>query len=211
MSTFKEPSRLSRHPAFWNERYEAEAHLFGTAPNAFIGAHEHLIPANGSVVELGAGEGRNLIPLAKRGHFATVVDFSEIALRKAGEQAQAAGVPLRLIQADVATWKPVEQWDVVVVTFLQLLPDERPHLWWLIQQILKRGGLFLGVFFRPEQITEGYQSGGPSKVDRMVTPGELRFHFPGKGRLYCEPAEVTLQAGPYLSGPAAVAQIAYRA
>ena len=211
MSTPKEPRRLSRHPAFWNERYEAETHLFGTVPNAFVGAHEHLIPSGGSVVELGAGEGRNLIPLAQRGHFATVVDFSEAALRKAGEQAQAAGVPLRLIQADVTTWEPVERWDVVVVTFLQLLPEERLRLWQLIHRILKKGGVFLGVFFRPEQVTEAYPSGGPPKLDRMVTPGELRFHFPSRGRLYCEPAEVLLQAGPYLSGPAAVAQIAYRA
>ena len=211
MSASQEPDRLSRHPAFWDKRYEAEGHLFGTTPNAFVGAHEHLIPPGGSVVELGAGEGRNLIPLAQRGHFATVVDFSEAALRKAGEQAQAANVPLRLVQADVTTWEPVERWDAVIVTFLQLLPDERVRLWRLVHRVLKKGGVFLGVFFRPEQITESYQSGGPPKLDRMVTPGELRFHFPGRGRLYCEPAEVFLQAGPHLSGPAAVAQIAYRA
>ena len=203
-------ARESSQPSFWDERYEREAHLFGTAPNAFVEAHAHLIPPGGSVIELGAGEGRNLIFLARRGHFVTVVDFSEVALRKAGALAGAADVPLRLIQADVTAWETLERWDAVIVTFLQLLPEERPRLYRLVQSILKKGGVFLGVFFRPEQITGGYASGGPSKLDRMVTPGELRRHFPRSGLLYCEAAEVVLQDGPLLSGPAAVVQIAYR-
>ena len=204
------PTRESSRPPFWDERYEREAHLFGTAPNAFVEAHAHLVPPGGSVVELGAGEGRNLIALARRGHAATLVDFSEVALRKAGALATAADVPLRTIQADVTAWETSERWDAVVVAFLHLLPEERPRLYRLVRSLLKEGGVFIGVFFRPEQITGGYASGGPSKLDRMVTPGELRQHFPLEGVLYCEGAEVVLHGGPLLSGRAAVAQIVYR-
>ena len=47
MSSSQEPDRLSRQPAFWNERYEADGHLFGIIPDAFIGAHDHVIPPGG--------------------------------------------------------------------------------------------------------------------------------------------------------------------
>lgn len=203
-------NRESSQAAFWDERFGAEQHLFGRAPNAFIVRYSGMIPAGGSVLDLGGGDGRNAVYLAQQGHYVTLVDFSGTALQRAGARAQEAGVSLRLLQADVAGWRPEEQWDAVVTTFLQLLPHERPVFYQLVQEALVPGGLFIALLFRPEQITEGYESGGPPVLDRTVTAEELRDHFPAGDILRLKPVVVSLEEGPHLSGKAAVLEFIYR-
>lgn len=204
------PNRESSHAAFWDERFEAEQHLFGQEPNAFVVRYAGMIPAGGSVLELGGGDGRNAVYLAQQGHYVTLVDFSGTALQRAGARAQEPGVSLRLLQADVAGWQAEDRWDAVVATFLQLLPHERPILYRLVQQVLEPGGLFIALLFRPEQITEGYESGGPPVLDRMVTEEELQTHFSDGDILRLKPVVVSLDEGPHLSGEAALLEFLYR-
>lgn len=204
--------RESSQPEFWDVRYEREEHLFGTGPNAFVASWADRVPIGADVVELGAGEGRNLIFLAEtRECQGTAVDFAPTALRQAEERAEHHGVALDVIQADVRTWTPERRWDVVLVTFLQLLPDERPRLYRLMQRLVRPGGWVLAEWFRPAHLAGDYARMGPSATDRMVPASEVRSAFADWTIAHCEAADVMLQEGRRLRGAAAVLQWAAQA
>ena len=197
-------------PSFWDDQFARSEPVFGHAPAAFIAEEAGRIAVPSEVIELGAGEGRNAIHLAKAGHQVTAIDFSPVALRKARQWARREGAVLETIQADVCNWSPPRQWDAVIVTFLQLLPDQRPVLYALIQRLLRPGGTLLAEWFRPQQLKDNYESGGPPTVDRTVTAGEVQLHFPEQGMVSCEERIVNLEEGPLLQGEAAVVQVVFQ-
>lgn len=205
------PERASSQPDFWDVRYAREEHLFGTRSNTFVAEMAGRLPHGAAVVELGAGEGRTLIHLAKtRGCHGTAVDFSATALQQAEALAADRSVSLDTVQADVRTWQPTAQWDAVIVTFLQLLPAERPRLYRLMQQIVCPGGWLLAEWFRPDHLRGDYARVGPSAADRMVPVAEVRRHFRACTIDRCAARDVTLREGPLLRGPAAVVRLAAR-
>ncbi len=197
--------RASSQPEFWDVRYEREDHLFGTAPNAFVAAEASRISPNSDVVALGAGEGRTLLWLARtHGHRGTAVDFSGSALATAARWAREYEVPLDTVQADVRTWRPGRRWDAALVTFLQLLPEERAVLYRLLRRIVRPGGWIVGEWFRPAHLHGPYDRLGPSRADRMVPPAEVRAAFAQEQQARCTAADVDLHEGPRLKGHAAV-------
>ena len=204
-------SRPSSQPPFWDERYAANDHLFGTEPNAFVASQAHRIPAGGDVLELAAGEGRTLAWLAQERHArCTAVDFSREALVEAERWAKEADLPIETIEADVRTWSSDRRWDAVVVTFLQLLPHERPDLYRRMRALVRPGGLVFGEWFRPDHLNGKYDRLGPSTDDRMVPVQELQKAFSDDEILRCEAAEVVLEEGPLLQGQAAVVRFVAR-
>jgi len=204
-------SRPSSLPSFWDERYAANDHLFGTEPNAFVASQVHHLPPGGDVLELAAGEGRTLAYVAEeRGAACTALDFSREALEVCEQWAHEHNLPMDTRMADVRTWTPDRQWDAVLVTFLQLLPDERTGLYRTIRRSLRPGGIVIGEWFRPDHLSGNYDRLGPSTEDRMVPVAELRAAFGEDELLRCEPVDVTLEEGPLLRGEAAVARLVAR-
>lgn len=198
-------TRPSSHPDFWDTRYEREDHLFGTAPNAFVAEVADRLPSGREVVELGAGEARTLVWMAREyGHCTTAVDFSEEALATAAQRAEAHDLSLETIRADVRTWNPNRQWDAAVVTFLQLLPAERPTLYRLLRQIVRPGGWIFAEWFRPDHLTGEYDRMGPSRADRMVPVGEVSAAFLEEKSVQCAAVDADLREGQVLNGRAAV-------
>jgi SAM-dependent methyltransferase len=205
------PDRPSSRPSFWDERYAENEALFGTRPSAFVAQQADRMPVGSSVLELGAGEGRTLLWLAReRAAVCTAVDFSAPALETARQRAQAHGLPLETVTADVRRWESDRQWDAVLVTFLQLLPEERPSLYRTIRTALRDGGLVLGEWFRPAHLEGDYDRIGPSRPDRMVSLSELRAAFAGDEIHSCTAEDVILAEGPVLRGRAAVVRLVAR-
>lgn len=204
-------SRPSSRSSFWDTRYAEHERLFGRAPSTFVAGEAHRIPVGSEVVELGAGEGRTLLWLAKeRVVDGTAVDFSREALTTAEQWAEQLDVSLHTVQADLRQWTPSRQWDVVVVTFLQLLPDERSVLYRAMRSCLRPGGLVIGEWFRPAHLEGDYDRIGPSRPDRMVPVDEVRTAFSDDEILQCEAVDVELDEGPFLSGSAAVVRLVAR-
>lgn len=201
---------MSQSPRFWDEKFSDEQFLFGTQPNAFLqSAAERWLSTPQEVLTLGAGEGRNAVFLAREGHTVTAVDYSNKGLRNAQALAAEVGVDLETIQTDVRDWNPDRQWDAVVLTFLHLQPSERPALYELIRRLLHPGGLLVAEWFRPEQATGDYDSGGPPSLELMVSPEELRSHFPSEGIELLETETPFLEEGT-LQGPAATVRFVWK-
>lgn len=201
---------MSKPVSFWDDRFSDEQYVYGIQPNSFVReAVDNWLPASQEVLALGAGEGRNTVYLARQGHTVTAVDYSAKGLRKTRRLAEEEGVHLDTIQADVRDWAPDRQWDAVVVTFLHLPASERGRLYRLIQRLLHPDGVLVAEWFRPEQRTEGYTSGGPPDSDMMVTREELREHFLHDGIESLEVAEPVLEEGMH-RGPAATVRFVWR-
>lgn len=200
---------MSKPQTFWDDRFSDDRYVYGVQPNRFVEeAVDTWLPASGDVLALGAGEGRNAVYLARQGHTVTAVDYSAEGLRKTRHLADEWDVSVDTIQADVRDWTPDRTWDVVVVTFLHLPAPDRPPLYRLIRRLLRPGGLLVAEWFRPEQRTEGYTSGGPPDPDMMVTPEELRTHFPTESIVHLEETEPMLEEGMH-RGPAATVRFVW--
>jgi SAM-dependent methyltransferase len=198
-------------PSFWDDRYARNDCTYGRKPNAFVAAEARgRLPAGAEVLDLGAGEGRNAVHLAREGYRVTAVDASAVGLEKARDWARGEGLAIDLVQADVQAWAPGRTWDAAVVTFLHLDPKGRRDLYALIRSALRPGGVLLAEWFRPEQITEGHESGGPPRVDQMVTADELRRHFPEAGIELLADAQPVLDEGEHHRGPAATVRLVWR-
>jgi SAM-dependent methyltransferase len=201
---------MPKPPSFWDERFAADEYVYGVQPNDFVrDAAATWLSSPQAVLDLGVGEGRNAVHLARQGHTVTAVDYSAEGLRKTERLAENEGVSVETLQADVREWNPDRAWDAIIVTFLHLPPSDRPGLYALLQRILRPGGTLIAEWFRPEQRTEGYTSGGPPDVDMMVTAEELRTHFDEVGVEELAVAEPMLDEGMH-KGPGATVQFVWR-
>jgi SAM-dependent methyltransferase len=197
--------------AFWNDRFGDDAYVYGTAPNAWVAdAAPTFLATPTDVLDLGAGEGRNAVFLAEQGHRVTAADYSEAGLRKTQELAEKQNVRVEAMHVDVATWTPQRTWGGIVVTFLHGPDAWRAHLYALLHDSLAPGGCLIAEWFRPEQRTKGYTSGGPPRADMMVTADELRTHFDASGIERLDVATPTLNEGPHHRGPAATVRFVWR-
>lgn len=205
-------NRPTSHPPFWNERYIREDALFGIEPNAFIREQSDRIGKSAEVVEVGAGEARNLIFLARtRDACVSAVDFAEDALRIARRRAADRGVELETIAADARAWQPERRWDAVLVTFLHLLPHERPSIYRLLQEALRPGGVLLAEWFSAVHADKSrFAEIGPSKTDRLISADELRQHFLQEGIEMLEETKRTMSEGSLLHGPASVLRLIWQ-
>ncbi len=83
-------------PSSWDERYGGDGHIWSGNPNAQLVAEvSGLTP--GTALDLGCGEGGDVIWLARRGWRVTGADFSANGLARAARHAEEAGVADRTV------------------------------------------------------------------------------------------------------------------
>jgi len=97
-----------------------------------------------TAVELGCGEGRNSIYMAKRGIEVTALDISPVAIENAGRIAKENGVTVDFRCQDVVKSKMDGKFDFVYDSGMlhHLPPHKRITYVELLQAILKPGGYF---------------------------------------------------------------------
>jgi len=106
---------------FWEHRY-AESHQIwsGRVNHVLAELAGGLTP--GRALDLGCGEGGDSLWLAGQGWDVTGVDISPTAIARAQPAADAAGIPaerLHLVAADLGSWQPETEFDLVSACFLQ--------------------------------------------------------------------------------------------
>ena len=130
------------------------------SPSAWVQRWSHLVPADGSVLDVACGQGRHLRWFAQRGHTVTGIDRSPEAI------AAVAGLG-RAVQADIENgpW-PLEgeTFDAVVVTHYLW----RPLLPRIVASVAPGGVLIYETF----AIGNG-TVGKPSRPDFLLREGEL--------------------------------------
>ncbi len=148
----------------WNERW-ATAQDQRTEPRALLVEARHLLPANGSAVDLAGGPGTDACWLAGHGLTTTLIDASSVACTQAAERARSLGVELDTIVADLETDPiPGGPYDVIhIANYLH-----RPMLG-TVADALNPGGLLLMTVATTHNLERHDRPPRPF----LVEPGEL--------------------------------------
>jgi SAM-dependent methyltransferase len=105
---------------YWEERYAGAHRVWSGNPNrALVDVTGTLAP--GRALDLGCGEGADVIWLAQQGWDATGVDISATAVERATDAARAAGSEAgraRFRTGDLSAWDDDESYDLIVASFL---------------------------------------------------------------------------------------------
>lgn len=133
-------------------------------------------------MDLGAGEGRNAIWLAKNGWTVTAVDISDVGLDRAAAGATAEGVELELVVADWREFRAPAPFDLAVISFMHPRPEERAHMFAKAGELLVSGGHLFTVGVDLSEL----DSRGPRDAERLYTPERLRLALSGFELLRCE-------------------------
>ena len=114
----------------YDDVYKEEEFYWGTEPNRLCQTVvDHMDKTGGapmSVIDLGCGEGKDMIHFAKHGFQATGVDISPQGLAKAQRWAAREKVAIRTVQSNLSDFRLDELYDVVYSSgSLTYIP---PHL-----------------------------------------------------------------------------------
>jgi SAM-dependent methyltransferase len=117
------PGSADGLPAWWEELYSGTGTRWSGRANArlveAVAALEEAGVAPGRALDLGCGEGGDVVWLAERGWSATGVDVAHAAVAKARSAAQARGVDVVLERHDLTRTFPEGEFDLVNAQFLQ--------------------------------------------------------------------------------------------
>lgn len=154
----------------WDERHRAgDFEGEGPNPTLLVGAAGLRV---GSALELAAGSGTNAVWLAEQGWRTTAVDWSPVGLANGRAKAEAAGVEVEWLERDLFAWSPpVRSFDLVVIVYLHVPPDERATIYPRAAAAVAPGGRLLVVGHDRLNATEG--EGGPPDTMRLFTADEI--------------------------------------
>lgn len=156
----------------WNQRYRAEALVWGTEPNRFVAEVLGEREPAGRALDLGCGEGRNGIWLAKRGWSVIGVDYSEVAIERARRLAAAEGVEVEWVCADVTSYETAPGlFALVFVSYLQVRKEARRIVLQRAAAALAPGGELFMIGHALRNLTEGV--GGPRDPSVLWDPEEI--------------------------------------
>lgn len=146
----------------WDERYAASDLVWSAEPNAFVVALvDDLRP--GTAIDLAAGEGRNALWLADNGWQVTAVDFSAVAVERG--RARPGGDRVDWQVADVTSYVPSEQFDLVLVCYLHLPRATMRQVLGKAASWVAPQGRLVVIGHAVRNLSEGV--GGPDDADRL--------------------------------------------
>ena len=193
----------------WHQRFSDDEYFYGIAPNDFLVEASRYLTEHSEVLSLGEGEGRNAVFLAEQGHRLTALDIALSGLQKASKLAQARGVALKTVHADLSQYQfSANAWDAVINIFCHMHQSERAQFHQQIQDSLKPGGLLIFECYSTKQ--PQYRTGGPSHVDLLYSAEELARDFAAMDILHLAELEREVHEGQGHTGLSSVVQLIAR-
>lgn len=153
----------------WDERYSTKELVWTGRANQFV--EQNLADLKpGSAIDLGAGEGRNSVWLAARGWDVTAVDFSQVGLDKAVQLAADNNVQIKVECADATSYQSADPVDLVILSYLQLVPEAQQTVLSHATTWLRPGGTLFVIAHDRSNVADGY--GGPPMPEVCYTVEE---------------------------------------
>ena len=155
----------------WDKRYREQQFDPNLEPLSFL--KKKLDPSiEGRALCLAAGNGRNAVYLAEKGFQVDAIDISEEGLRLCIRLAEARGVNINLIQADLLDYElKQDRYDLVTKFFYY-----QPALFEPIARSMRPGGLFMFQTFSRDQLES---STGPRNPDHLPQGDDILSGFFG--------------------------------
>lgn len=135
---------------FWEKTYgDMSVSTFSKGPTVDIQEFYTLFPPQSLILDVGCGEGRNSIFLAKLGHRVDAFDLSENGIAKAKEIARLAGVEVNFFCQDLGSFAFTKDYDVILSHGVLHLPRKEVQDAFIadMQRHTKAGGYnAVGIF-----------------------------------------------------------------
>lgn len=139
-------------------------------PAEVVSANQHLLPTQGTALDVACGLGANAMLLARRGLMTTAWDISAVAVERLNQAAQKMELQLHAAVRDIPRQPPPSQsYDVIVCCHYL----ERPLLP-ILCSALKPEGL---LFFQTFTLEKVDPTIGPSNPEWLLQPNELLRAF----------------------------------
>jgi SAM-dependent methyltransferase len=134
-------TRSEEDTSAWNGRYEEHGqHMWSGQPNGSLET-ELTNQTPGRVLDLGCGEGADAIWLATLGWEVTATDISDVAIERARQAADGAGVTVDFRTDDAITHPPSESsFDLVIMSYPALAREAGLIAMQAIAKSVVRGG-----------------------------------------------------------------------
>nr|BAG55482.1 hypothetical protein [uncultured bacterium] len=134
----------------YDQQYQVEKQLFGTPYaefEAFVSQHAQ---PGGRALDLGCGQGRDALMLARHGYVVTGVDVSQVGIDQMLAAAEADGLAVDGIVADFHAYTPEQRFDAIVLdSVLHFSKTDKHQEWALLDRLVNHlnahGFLFLFV------------------------------------------------------------------
>jgi SAM-dependent methyltransferase len=153
--------------ASWDARYAASDLVWGDEPNRFVVEELAKLPP-GRALDAAAGEGRNALWLAECGWQVTAVDFSAVAIARGRHLAEARGLDIAWVVADLDDFEPEPQsFDAVIVAYLHVSRARFLDMLSRLAQAVASGGRIVVIGHDLSNLDDGI--GGPSDPDILYT------------------------------------------
>jgi SAM-dependent methyltransferase len=154
----------------WERRYRDTGEPFyGREPSAFLARSLALLPPPGRCLDLGGGQGRNAVFLARRGWDVILLDTAMAGVARARSAARHAGAPLAGAAIDLSLGglavREASLDLVLLINYHDRLAAAAARGW------LRPGGALLVEGFAQEQL--GRSSGGPQDPAFLWHANEL--------------------------------------
>lgn len=176
------------HGEDWDQRYAAVGRRFSIHPDTALVELVTPLPP-GRALDLGAGEGRNSLWLARQGWTVTAVDGSSVALDRTRAAATAEGLSVSPVQADIGDFlRRRDTYDLVVIANIHPSPEERAELLRAAVGAVRPGGHLFLVGHHVDSLGRV----GPLDAARLYTEAALASALPGLRTLLLERRERTL-------------------
>ncbi|MBH48896.1 MAG: SAM-dependent methyltransferase [Halobacteriovorax sp.] len=158
---------------FWDSKYSDTKYVFGKKPAKFLAQNYDFIPSESKVLDMGMGEGRNAVFLARKGYKVTGIDISSVAVKKAKMLADEYGVRINTVVASMNKYKIQDgAFDAIICFYyVDRALHERMLSW------LKPGGILIYESHTDLQKTVK----GSERYDQeyLLRPSELLSMFKG--------------------------------
>ncbi len=160
----------------WDERYSTRGMVWGTEPNQFLADYAAGLTLR-RVLDLGCGQGRNAVWLATQGHRVTGIDQSPVGIEQARKLAADHKVEVLFHVANVVEdWTPPSgAFDLVILSYLQLPPHDRPVAHAKATEAVAPGGTVWLIAHHSDNIADGV--GGPPYPEVLFDESALADDF----------------------------------
>lgn len=186
---------------FWNKRFENDEFIYGTEPNSFFKSEFNKLDKKGRALFPLEGEGRNACYAAKHGWEVEAFDFSVAGKDKALILCKSHRVSMKywICKAEDFYFEE-NKYDLIVLIYAHLNPELRKVFHQNVVNALKTGGKIILEAFHPNQLKDGFTSGGPKRLEMLYSLQMLKNDFKNLSKINVEELEINLSEGQYHQG-----------
>lgn len=125
--------------------YEGDDYYWGLEPAELCFELVKLVPPSKDikVLDIGCGEGKDAVYLAKQGYSVTAFDITDNGIRKTKALAEKEGVEINAYVDDINTFELKEKFDIIYSTgtIQYLNDDEKDHFFEKIKEMTNLNGI----------------------------------------------------------------------